>query len=79
MQVRYRKTGKTDHVEFGDDGHGQLVLVGFADPYYLEEDGLPDPDEPYSIGPDKFAGDWELVEASDDERRRLRDAGFLID
>jgi hypothetical protein len=70
MKVRYRETGKTDHVELGDDGQ----LVGFGDPFQ----DAPDDPEPYTIGPDTFE-DSQLFEATDDERRRLRDAGFRIE
>jgi hypothetical protein len=69
LRVRYRETGKTDQVELGDDGQ----LVGFGDPF-----GLGDSLEAYTIGPDTF-DDWGLIEATDDERRRLRDAGFRIE
>jgi hypothetical protein len=70
MRVRYREAGKTDHVELGDDGQ----LVGFGDPF---PDASDDP-EPYTIGPDTFNDDWDLLEASNDDRRRLRDAGFQV-
>jgi hypothetical protein len=56
-------------VELGDDGQ----LVGFGDPF-----GLGDSLEAYTIGPDTF-DDWQLVEATDDERRRLREAEFRLD
>jgi hypothetical protein len=80
MKVRYKETGKTDdHVELGDDGQ----LVGFGDPFQAVKrwctpwargvkSGLL-----YFITPDTF-DDWQLVEATDDERRRLRDAGFQV-
>jgi hypothetical protein len=69
MRVRFCETGKTDDVEFRhDDGP---VLVGHGNPCFLEDL----PDQPYFITADSFQ-DWELVSASDNERRWLRDAGF---
>jgi hypothetical protein len=54
MRVRYRETDKTDHVEFHNDEHEGLVLVGFGDPCYPDHDAalMPDPTGPYTIGPD---------------------------
>jgi hypothetical protein len=72
VKVRYRETGKSDHVEF-DEGNEGLVLVGFGNPCHL------DPIAPYFVGPATFGDDWELLSATDDERRRLQDAGFRID
>jgi hypothetical protein len=57
MKVRYRETGKTDHVELGDDG----FLVAFGDPFLDASEDL----EAYFIGPDTFK-DWDLVEATPD-------------
>jgi hypothetical protein len=80
MKVRYRETGKTDVVEFRRDEVQGPVLVGRGDPFWLDHDAMlmPPPDDAYSIGPDTFE-DWELIEASFDERRRLREAGFRLD
>jgi hypothetical protein len=68
MRVRYRETGKTGDVEFRHGG-----LVGCGNPRYHEDL----PDQPYFITADTFA-DWELIEASENERRWLRDAGFPV-
>ena len=81
MLLRFRETGQTDRVELCGDQVQGPILFGHADPF-----GLVDPDrngshgstEPYSIGPDTVE-DWEPCEASDEERRRLREAGFRID
>jgi hypothetical protein len=69
MRIRYRETGKTDDVELCHVVGP--VLVGRGNPCYLEDL----PDQPHFITPDTF-GDWELVSASENERRELRDAGF---
>jgi hypothetical protein len=59
---------------FGYTWYSQKSLGGFGDPF-----GMGDSLEPYTIGPDVFNDDWQLVEATDDERRRLRAAGFRIE
>jgi hypothetical protein len=78
MQVRYRETGKTDEVEFRYNPVDGIVLVGRGNPFDLEDDAVPGPAKPYRIAPDTFE-DWEVVEASDLERRRLQEAGFVFD
>jgi hypothetical protein len=35
------------------------------------------PDKAFFIMPDTF-DDWKLIEATNEERRRLRDAGFPV-
>jgi hypothetical protein len=85
MKVRYRETGKTDEVEFRDDEVQGPVLVGRGNPFWiigadsphLMMAAVPEPDDEYFIGPDTF-DEWEIVEATDEERRRLQDAGFRV-
>jgi hypothetical protein len=80
MKIRYGETDKTDYGEFRYDEVQGPILVGRGDPFWLDHDAMlmPAPDDEYSIGPDTFE-DWELIEASDAERRQLREAGFRID
>jgi hypothetical protein len=78
VRVRYRETGKTDDVELRQDATLGPVLVGRRNPCFLEDDALPDPDQPYFIGPDDF-DDWELVEATEVDRVQLRQAGFRVE
>jgi len=87
MQVRNRETGKTDQVQFRQDAVEGPVLVGYGDPFwvvgcrypfYWRIDAVPDPEDEYVIGIDAFKQDWDLVEATDDEMRQLRQAGFKV-
>ena len=75
MRIRYRETGRTDDVESRDDPVQGPILVGRGDPCYLDHEAMPSPTDAYHIGPDTFE-DWELVEATEEDCRRLRDAGF---
>jgi hypothetical protein len=83
MKIRYRETDKTDEVESRYDEIQGPVLVGHGNPFWivgsdsphLMFEALPDPDDEYTIGPDTVE-DWELVEATDEERRLLHEAGF---
>src|SRR5262249_19110345 len=73
----HRETGKTDDVELRDDPVQGPVLVGHGNPFWPGWDVLPDPQEPYHIGPDTF-DEGELVEAKEEECFRLREAGFRV-
>jgi hypothetical protein len=77
MKIRYLETDKTDHIEFRDDDLQGPVLVGRGDPYCLENNAMPDPDDQYFIWPETF-DEWEIAEATDEERRQLRAAGFRL-
>jgi hypothetical protein len=52
--------------------------MGTSNAFYLEEDDEPDMGEEWFVGPDDFE-DFELVEATDEDRVRLRKAGFRLD
>ena len=60
MRIRYRETDKTDHVELRHDEVQGPVLVGRGNPFELDWDAVPDPDDEYFIGPDTF-DEWEIL------------------
>jgi hypothetical protein len=77
MKVRYRETDRTAEVVMRHDRIEGLVLAGAGNLFFPDGE-LEDPDAEWTIWPDDFAEDWDLVEATDQERARLRDAGFGV-
>jgi hypothetical protein len=70
------RTGNFDDVEFRDDNVQAPVLVGRGYPINLEDDAMPD--DEYFVGP-VTSEDWQMADATPDERRRLRHAGSRVD
>jgi hypothetical protein len=54
-----------------------LVLVGSGNLFFLDGE-LENTNAEWTIGADDFSEDWELVRASDEDRARLREAGFRV-
>jgi hypothetical protein len=54
------------------------VLVGKGNLLYLDG-ALENYNAEWTIGAHTFSDEWELVQASDDERARVRAAGFRVE
>lgn len=78
MRIRCRETDQTADVDVRPDKLEGLILTGRGNQFYPEDSTQPDPDAEWIVFPDEFE-EFELVEASDDERRQLQDAGFPFD
>jgi hypothetical protein len=77
MKVRFRETDLTADVVLRQDPTEGLVLAGAGNVFYPDGD-LEDPEAEWIIWPEDFAEEWDLVEATDPERARLRAAGFRV-
>ena len=75
--VRYRETDRTADVEIRHDRALGLTLVGKGNVFYLDGE-LEDDRAEWVVGADDFSEDWDLVRASDEDRGRLRVAGFRV-
>ena len=77
VTIRYRETDRTADVEIRHDKTEGLVLAGKGNVFYLNGD-LEDDRAEWTVAADDFAGEWDLVRASDDDCHRLREAGFPV-
>ena len=77
VTIRYRETDRTADVEIRHDPVHGLILVGRGNLFYLDGE-LEDDRAEWTIWADDFSEDWELVRVSDEDRARLRAAGFRL-